>query len=90
MGSVCLNSKKVSDDKSFYGEHNYLSSQKNSLFVSDLPIMGYICAYDSQCWIKMIIEIDTNENDFKVDFLHSHGPSDFCWLSREDIYMLGA
>ena len=34
----------------------------------------------------MIVEIATHENDFKVNFLHPYGPSDyFYWPSCEDI-----
>ena len=62
-GLVCLNSKSIC------GKHNFLSSRKGLLSASDLPIMSYFCcAYDSQRWIGVIVEIDTHENDLKVNF----------------------
>ena len=55
-GVALLKFKRITNDKSFCGEHNFLSSRNGLFFASDHPTLSYICCtYDSQWWIRMIL-----------------------------------
>ena len=44
------------------------------------------CKYDLFWWIGVIEEIDDEQNDAKIRFMHPHGPSmNFTWPSTDDI-----
>ena len=86
-GVGMLKFKRVSDDQSFCGEHNFLCASSDILLnTSDVPLMSYVsCIYDCRWWIGLVIEIDAKQNDLKINFLHPCGPSKFFhWPSRED------
>jgi len=80
-----LKFKRVSDDSSFCGNHNFLSVA-SCFIASDIPLMKYVCCvYDSHWWIGLVVEIDVHENDLHINFLHPCGPSKyFYWPSHED------
>jgi hypothetical protein len=49
--------------------------------------MDYVaCMYDSFWWIGIINKKDEGEGDYKIQFMHPHGPSpSFSWPAREDM-----
>ena len=54
--------------------------------VSDGKIMEFVaCQYDSFWWVGLVQEIDQEQEDILVKFMHPHGPSlNFTWLTRDD------
>jgi hypothetical protein len=53
------------------------------------------CMYDNIWWIGLVQEIDIDEGDMHVKFMHPHGPSssfiwsrfdDTCWLPNNHMY----
>ncbi len=54
--------------------------------VSNVKIMEFIaCQYDSFWWVGLVQEIDQEQEDILVKFMHPHGPSlYFTWPTRDD------
>ena len=50
------------------------------------PLISYVsCVYNGFWWIGMVTEINENEGDAKIEFLHPHGPrKTFNWPSVKD------
>ena len=48
--------------------------------------MSYItCVYDEKWWVGLVEEVDNDNNDIYVNFMHPFGPSKtFFWPARED------
>ena len=53
---------------------------------NDIRINDYIaCRYDEQWWIGLIEEVNKEEEDVKISFLHPPGPAaSFIWPARKD------
>ena len=49
-------------------------------------VMSYIaCVYDEKWWVDLVEEVDKDNNDIYVNFMHPFGPSNtFFWPARED------
>ena len=44
-----------------------------------------LCLYDGQDWVGIIDELDDENDNVKVKFIHPHYPSrPYCWPRRED------
>ena len=81
-----LKFKRISDDLSFCGNHNFLCAD-TSFNVPVVSLMSYVCCmYDSHWWVGLVVEVDSTANDLQINFLHPCGPSRyFYWPAREDI-----
>ncbi|KAG1677288.1 hypothetical protein GQR58_013951 [Nymphon striatum] len=43
------------------------------------------CRYDTFWWVGIVDEIEAEKKDFKIKFMHPHGPSKrFSWPERDD------
>ena len=81
-----LEYKRTSDDECAAGSHCFFTvSPSHSL--ADFTLMSYVaCNYDEKWWVGMILELDQQNNDMKVTFMHPHGPSkSFFWPRRDDV-----
>ena len=49
------------------------------------PSVSVVCIYDNQKWIGMVTEVDINQEDVLIKFMHPPYPSrSFTWPSQED------
>ena len=75
-----------SEDHNTCQTHNF----GNDVFVSEslnLKVLEYVCcSYITNLWIDLITDIDMEEKDAKIKFLHpSLGSASFAWSQRDNI-----
>lgn len=77
--------KRVSDDEAAAGTFTFFDNVTAEQ-VSDVKTMEFIaCQYDSFWWVGLVEEINQEQKDFLVNFMHPHGPSkSFKWPTRDD------
>ena len=77
--------KWTSEDPEFSGEILF-EQPIETIDPAKLQLMQFVCcSYDGFWWIGMVEEIDSEQNDLKMNFMHPHGPAkNFYWPSRED------
>ena len=77
--------KRTSMDPNFTGEHSF-NIREPRVSIDQCKAMGYVsCLYDNLWWIGLVMEIDRDSSELKVNFMHPHGPSNsFLWPNRED------
>ena len=47
------------------------------------------CKYDHFWWVGIVEEVDSNNKDIHIKFMHPHGPSKrFSWPPRDDLCWL--
>ena len=75
----------MSEDKEFALEFDLVLGSKNQR-AAKLAMSDFIvCLYDGHYWVGLIDEVDNENDDVKVKFMHPHFPSrSYCWPSRED------
>lgn len=68
-------------------EHSIFLTLCWQIKITDIKIMEFIaCQYDSFWWIGLVKEINHEQGDILVKFMHPHEPSrTFKWLAREDL-----
>ena len=75
------------------GKKDYVSIKKNQHekhvwknWFSIIEDVSYIaCIYGDFCWIGMVSEVNMDEQDLMVKFLHPHGPQkNFKWPRNPD------
>jgi len=91
--SNCIRFKRISEDQEFAGEFSFHEqTQLASYFPKRQEFVA--CRYDNLWWIGIVMKIDTDEQDCKVNFLHPPGPKrnfywpiemDTCWVPISDI-----
>ncbi len=77
--------KRVSEDEAEAGKFKFFDTVMPDQ-VSNVKIMEFIaCQYDSFWWVGLVQEIDQEQEDILVKFMHPHGPSlYFTWPTRDD------
>ena len=91
--------KRVSDDDDFALTFDFLKKQKYEIIrIDNVMISQYLfCKYDDFYWLGMVSEVDKENNDFMVKFMHPHYPSwsyywpkrdDNCWVPRMNVISL--
>ena len=66
--------KRVSDDEADAGTFTFFDNVTAEQ-VSDVKTMEFIaCQYDSFWWVGLVEEINQEQKDFLVKFMHPHGP----------------
>ena len=83
VGSISY--KRVSNDSSLSGTHNFFEALVK-FSANDIKVMSYIaCVYDKKWWVDLVEEVDKDNNDIYVNFIHPFGPSKtFFWPARKD------
>ena len=83
VGSISY--KRVSNDSSLSEAHNFFEAPVK-FSANDIKVMSYIaCVYDEKCWVGLVEEVDKDNNNIYVNFMHTFGPSKtFFWPARED------
>ncbi|XP_047129865.1 uncharacterized protein LOC124809907 [Hydra vulgaris] len=79
--------KRVSDDADFALTFDFLNKQKfETIKIDYVMISQYLfCKYDEFYWLGMVSEIDKENDDFLVKFMHPHYPSrSYYWPNRDD------
>ena len=77
--------KRVSNDSSLYGFHNFFEAPVK-FSANDTKVMSYTaCVYDEKWWVGLVEEVDKDNNDIYVNFMHPFGPlKTFFWPAKED------
>ena len=77
--------KRASMDQNFTGEYSF-RIQEHQINIHQYKVMEYVSSlYDNFWWMGMVMDIDRESNELKVNFMHPHGPStSFLWPNRED------
>ena len=80
--------KRTSEDEMFSGNFSFLESPAEECMIRKCDYVA--CKYDHAWWIAVIMEINEEENDYEVHFLHPKGPSKkFFWpYDRDDICLI--
>ena len=77
--------KRCSEDREIAFVHNFVPNTT----VAEIEVFHFefvCCLYEQQWWIGMVQDINKEEADVDVKFMHPNGPSpSFKWPSKEDI-----
>jgi hypothetical protein len=78
--------KRVSDDEVSVGTFKFFDIVLVDK-ISDVKIIKFIaCQYDSHWWVGLVREIDNEQEDILVKFMHPDGQNKmFKWPAREDL-----
>ena len=70
----------------------YVHNFKNQTVIQVLDYVS--CLYDNKWWVSIITNVDEEEQDVQVKFMHRSGPSrsfqrphvdDICWVPNDHI-----
>jgi len=77
--------KLTSEDTSFVDIINFNIS--SPLSTKDIQMSSYItCIYNAFWWVGLVTDVDSEEGDVQVTFMHPHGPrKTFNWPQHDDI-----
>ena len=78
--------KRTAEDESFVGIYNMSDKPPTAICCKDLKINDYVaCRYGLQWWIGLVQQVDQEEEDVKICFIHPPGPAaSFIWPIRND------
>ena len=88
---MITNAKRVSIDEKNAIEFDFFSSKPSELKIS---ISDVLCIYDNKYWIGLVNELNSEQHDVHVKFMHPHYPArsykwpvrdDECWVADTDI-----
>ncbi|KAG1702063.1 Transportin-1 [Nymphon striatum] len=70
-------------------EQHFNLSKAVQVINDDAPLLNLndfvACRYDTFWWVGIVDEIEAEKKDFKIKFMHPHGPSKrFSWPERDD------
>ena len=72
VGEHTIATKRCSDDIPFVLQHNlYCQASVVNVDINDFVS----CLYENTWWIGLVMEIDNEQNDACVKFMHPHGPA---------------
>ena len=87
--------KRTSVSPAFEGEYSFDIQHEAQIDFEQCKLMTYVCcSYDGFWWIGMIKEMDRDNKEIKVHFMHPHGPSrsyfwptrvDSCWVPMQNV-----
>ena len=85
LGQLSIGCKRVSDDDDFMLQYDFTPNHTQN--IPDLRISQFLsCIYDERQWIGMICDIDQENGDVQVKFMHPPYPSrSYKWPSFDDI-----
>ena len=85
LGDNKIATKRCSEDGEIALVHSFISNTK----VTEIEVFHFdfvCCLYEQQWWIGMVQDINKEEADVAVKFMHPNGPSpSFKWPSKDDI-----
>ena len=86
LSSNINGAKRVSHNEEFSLEFN-LTGTVSDDSAHDAKLSNFVaCRYDENYWIGLVVEVDTNNKDVLVNFMHPHCPAfSFHWPSSKDI-----
>ena len=84
--------KRTSEDKEPSSVHKFKTQTKQN---SVVQVLDYVsCLHDNKWWVGIITNVDDEEEDVQVKFMHPSGPSrsfqwphvdDICWVPNDHI-----
>ena len=84
INQYSIEMKRTSEDKEPSYVHNFKNKTKQNYVVQVLDYLS--CLYDNKWWVGIIINVDKEEEDVQVKFMHPSGPSrSFQWPHVDDI-----
>ena len=85
VSASAIAAKRVSEDKEFALEFDLVLGRKNQRAAKIAMSDFIVCLYDGHYWVGLVDEVDEENDDVRVKFMHPHFPSrSYCWPSRED------
>ena len=85
VGNLKIATKRCSEDREIALVHNF----NPNTTVTDIEVFHFefvCCLYEQQWWIGMVQDINKEEADVAVKFMHPNGPSaSFIWPRKDDI-----
>ena len=80
-----IRTKRCSEDDDYVLTHN-LYEHNESVIVELNSLDYFTCLYEQRWWVGIILEVDTEQGDAKVKFMHPAGPArSFYWPDVDDI-----
>ena len=93
----CLPIRLLTKDDELIGTFTFSDAPIPHVFIEETSLNEYIaCYYDSNWWIGLIQEINQEERDVKINFMHPSVPSksftwpdrrNTCWVSNLNIFL---
>ena len=82
-----IGAKRVSEDKQFALIFSFTTSPADQTLAHNLTPGSFVVSmYDSHHWLGVVSQIDKDNEDVQIKFMHPHFPThSFEWPSREDI-----
>ena len=78
--------RKLTSEDSEFLQFDFDKSLTEEIDIKNIKCFSYVsCIYDTFCWVGIVTEVNANEGDLKIEFLHPHGPrKTFSWPSVAD------
>ena len=79
--------KRVMDDKDLAGSFTFRKVANPKVSFDKISANEYVaCYYDSTWWVGLVQNVNCDEKDVEIIFLHLPGPSNsFTWPKRKDV-----
>ena len=86
---IQLQVQNVSDDQYYAVQFDLNIVHLLGLGDTLSPSQFFVCLYDRQYWVGIIMELSNENLDVKVKFMHPKRPTpSWKWLSRDDLFWL--
>ena len=93
LSASCIGTKRISKDQNYALHFNFLSTPASEPIVISVNSF-VVCLYDDENWIGLIEEVDNDQRDAKIRFMHPKCiarsyfwpvKDDTCWVPDENI-----
>ena len=82
--------KRVGDDNDYAGTCTFSEAANPKVSFDKISANEYVaCYYDSNWWVGLVQNVNCDEKDVEIIFLHPPGPSNsFTWAKRKDVCLV--
>ena len=82
--------KRVSDDNDYAGTFPFSEAANPKVGFDKISANEYVaCYYNSGWWVGLVQDVNCDEKDAEIIFLHPAGPSNcFTWAKRKDVCLV--
>ena len=82
--------KRVGDDNYYAGTCTFSDAANPKVSFDKISANEYVaCYYNSGWWVGLVQDVNCDEKDVEIIFLHPPGPSNsFTWAKRKDVCLV--
>ena len=82
-----IGAKRISEDKEFVLEYHFIDEDEPNVPCLEIcPNNVVVCKYDGFEWLGIALELDKENGDIHIKFMHPHFPTaSFSWPVKDDV-----